>query len=357
MKITVISANELTPDHVHAWTCVQQTNADLESPFFRPEFTQLVASARGDVEVAVLEEGGEPAGFFPFERRFRWRAGPVGGRLNDFQGVIARPGLNWRADELIKACDLTAWDFDHLLPSQQPFGNYHFATGSSPYMDVSAGFDAYYSERYRKGSRDFREIARKIRKVEREVGPIRFELHTDDREVLTTLLCWKSEQYRRARVTDVFAFPWAAQLLEQVQLQKDDAFAGNLSTLYFGDRLAAVELMLRSGHVLHGWFPAYDPDLGRYSPGVILSFELARAMPARGLRRYHMGKGETRHKNTFATGAIPLASGCVTLDPLDGLLRYSWHQSWSVMRGWRFLAPARLLGRWTRPLRGWLAFH
>jgi len=357
MKITVLPARELTAEHIEAWSRFQQADPELESPFFRPEFTRLVASVRSDVEVAVLEENGALAGFFPFQRRL-WGTGvPVGGRVNDFQGVVAKPGLIWRADELLRACGLSAWVFDHLLPSQQPFQSYHFATGSSPFLDVSAGFDAYQAEQCRNGSRTVREIPRKIRKVEREVGPLRFELHTDERDVFQTLLRWKSEQYRLTGVTDVFAYPWTVQLLERVLLEKDDAFRGVLSALYFGDRLAAMELMIRSQSVLHGWFPTYDRSLGQYSPGLILTFELARAMPAHGLRRYHMGKGETRHKNSFATGAISLASGSVALHPLGRLLRNGWQYTRTLVRGSRLLAPARLLGRWTRPLRGWLAFR
>ena len=56
---------------------------------FGPEFTQAVAAVRGDVEVGVLEERGEPVGFFPFQRSRRNVARPVGGKMSDFQGLIA----------------------------------------------------------------------------------------------------------------------------------------------------------------------------------------------------------------------------------------------------------------------------
>jgi CelD/BcsL family acetyltransferase involved in cellulose biosynthesis len=357
-KITILPGNRLTPDHVQAWSSIQQDDPDLESPFFRPEFTRLVAEVRGNVEVAVLEEDGQLAGFFPFQRGFWRTGGPVGGKLNDFQGVVARRGLDWSADELIRACGLSSWSFDHLLPSQQPFLGHHFATGNSPFMDVSARIDDLRAVEPRNDSRTvIRELPRKLRKVEREVGPVRFELHTDNKEVFATLLRWKSEQYRRTRVTDVFAYSWTVQLLERILQQREESFAGMLSALYFGDRLAAVELMIRSRDVLHGWFPAYDQELGKYSPGMILVSELARAMPSHGLRRYHMGKGETRHKNTFATGAISLATGSVSLNPLGRLVRQGWQRTRALVRRSRLLAPARLLGRWTRPLRGWLAFR
>ncbi len=357
MKITIIPASDLTPRHVESWTRFQQESPDLESPFFRPEFTRLVASVRADVEVAILEEDGEPAGFFPFQRRLWGNGIPVGGPMNDFQGVIARRGLSWDADELVRACRLSAWDFDHLLPSQQPFQAYHIASGNSPFMDISAGFAAYQAEQCRDGSRTLRELPRKVRKVEREVGPVRFELRAADREILATLLRWKRDQYRRTRVTDVFAYSWTVQLLERIVGEQKESFTAILASLYFADRLVAIELMLRSYDVLHGWFPAYDPAYGHYSPGKILVFELARAMPSHGLRRYHMGKGEAQHKNSFANGAIPLAAGSVALHPLGRMLRHGWHRTRNVVHRSRLLAPARLLGRWTRPLRGWLAFR
>ena len=79
MNIRLIPAEQLTPEHVAAWADIQRAEAALDSPYFRPEFTQAVAAVRGDVEVGVLEEGGEPVGFFPFQRGRGNVARPVGG--------------------------------------------------------------------------------------------------------------------------------------------------------------------------------------------------------------------------------------------------------------------------------------
>jgi CelD/BcsL family acetyltransferase involved in cellulose biosynthesis len=357
MKVTVLPAPKLTPELAAAWGRLQREEPALASPFFRPEFTQAVAAVRGDVEVAVLEEGGEPAGFFPFQRR-GWGVGkPAGGPMCDYQGVVARPGLAFSAQALVAACGLSAWDFDHVPVAQEPFRPYHHAVGESPYVDLSAGFDAFLAGRCADGGRSLKELPRKRRKLEREKGEVRFEYHATDRRAFEALLAWKSGQYRQTGVTDVFAFPWTVRLLERVLASQEEAFHGKLSALYAGGRLVAVELGLCSFGVSHGWFPAYDREFAAYSPGLILLLELVRESAARGARRYDLGKGATRYKNTFASGSVPLAEGSVARGPLLRLARRGWLRARDWARSSPLGAPARAAGRWTRSLRGWLAFR
>ena len=108
----------------------------------------------------------------------------------------------------------------------------------------------------------------KRKRFERQLGKIRFELHADRREVLDALIKWKTQQYQRSQVTSVFAFPWIKALLERLLATPREAdFACMLSALYFGERLAAAHIRIRSRNVVHWWFPAYDPELSKYSPG------------------------------------------------------------------------------------------
>src|SRR6266498_696412 len=51
------------------WRALQQSNPDLESPCFAPEFTKAVAMARNDVEAGVVEENGKVVAIFPFQRK------------------------------------------------------------------------------------------------------------------------------------------------------------------------------------------------------------------------------------------------------------------------------------------------
>ena len=66
--------------------------------------------------------------------------------------------------------------------------------------------------------------------------------------------------------------------------------------LYAGDRPVAAHLGLRSDRVLAYWFPAYDPDLGRYSTGVALCLRMAEAAAADGIGHIDLGKGAARYK-------------------------------------------------------------
>jgi len=356
-KIITLPADQLTPAHIEAWARLQRADPAVDSPYFRPEFTQAVAAVRNDVRVAVLEEDGEAAGFFPFQRG-RWGIGrPVGGPLSDFQGIIVRPGLAWSADELVRGCGLRAWDFNHLVAEQKSFHPFHRVQAESPFMDLSAGFEAYQEERQKAGSMLLRQTLRKARKAEREVGPLRFEVHTADAHAFAALIAWKEEQYRRTRAANVFAFGWTRKLLEGILAHANEEFAGLLSALYFGDRLAAVHLWMRSRAVLHSWFPAYEADLRSYSPGLVLLLEMARRAPALGVRRMDLGKGVKDYKSSFMSGAIPLAEGSVALHPLLRLVRHGWQWTRTWVRSSRLRAPARLAARWTRPLRGWLAFR
>jgi CelD/BcsL family acetyltransferase involved in cellulose biosynthesis len=357
MKVLVLRANQLAESHWKAWDRFQRTDPTLDSPYFRPEYTQAVAAIRPDVAVAVLEEGGEPAGFFPFQRG-RWGiAKPVGGRMTDFQGIIARQGLEWDAAALVRACNLRGWDFDHLLASQAPLRPWHLTTGESPFMDLSRGFDGYRQTCQPSGPTSVKRVLEKARKLARQVGALRLETQATDPRLLTTLLEWKTAQYRRTKAPNVFAYGWTVRLLERVLARPGEGFAGMLIGLYAGDRLAALEMTLRSGGVLHSWFPAYDVNLAKYSPGLILMVEMARAAAALGIRRIDLGKGDAEYKTSFMSGATILAVGSVIPHRLAYLLRRGWHHARSWLRSGPLRGPVRLAGRWTRPLRGWLALR
>ena len=94
-NVSVVHASELTPRQIGCWSDVQLANPSLDNPFFRPEFTEAVVRARGDVEVAVLQHGRAPIGFFPFQRLRSGHAQPVAGRLSDLHGVIVDDETDW----------------------------------------------------------------------------------------------------------------------------------------------------------------------------------------------------------------------------------------------------------------------
>lgn len=361
MNISLIQADQLTAEQLAVWDRLQRENVALESPCFRPEFTQGVDAVRGGVEVAVLEEKGETVGFFPFERTSEDLAQPVGGPLADYQGVVARQDLPWSATELLDACGLKAWSFNHLIASQESLQPYHYHLSESPYIDISRGFDAYYAELRQRGSREVKQTLRKCRKVEREIGPLRFVPHTTDPEVLETLIEWKRRQYSRTKVTNPFDLPWTTPFLSRAISEGTDAFSTMLSSLYIDDELVAVHVGLRSAGVVHGLSQSYNRKFAKFSPGIMLLVTLAQQAESLGLRRIEFGKGPEIFKSRLKTGATPLAVGSVDLRPLAAPARRALFQTRHWVLNSRLYRPARATARVGArvfpPLKGWLSLR
>lgn len=344
----LVRGGELTGEIVEAWSALQESVPALDGPYFRPEFVQAVAAVRDDVEVAVLEDGGRPIAFFPFQRGAGDVGEPVAGRFSDFQAVVASPELRWSADDLLRGCRLRAFRFDHLLAAQEAFRPFHWAPATSPYVDLAAGFEAYRAERRSAGSREIEQILYKLRKAERRLGPLRLEWHSEDPAVLETLLGWKSAQLRSTGQPDRLQKPWVRRMLERILRAQGERFAGVLSALWLGDQLAAVHLGMRSRNVLHWWIPAYDRALSAFSPGQLSLVEIARAAAERGIHRVDLGKGDEAYKARLMSGAIDIAVGAVDLRPLAGPLSRTRYRATE----WARRSPLRgpLLGpvRWVR---------
>jgi CelD/BcsL family acetyltransferase involved in cellulose biosynthesis len=352
MEIRAIPARELTPQHLDAWSALQQADPDLDSPLFRPEFT-LGASALCDrVEVAIIEEAGEPVGFFPFERARGDVGIPVGGRLNDFHGAIARKGLLWSAAALVRGCRLSAWHFHNAPAAQTPLRNYSWAAVSSPYIDISLGYEAYCRAMKAKGSDEIRRAAQKARKIERELGALRLVPRTSDERAFDSLIQWKLQQYHRTKATNFLAGKWKIELLERFARTDGELFSGMLTGLYAGDRLAAVHLGLRAGAVLHGWFPAYDPELAEYSPGQVLWHKLIQAAPELGIRRIDLGSGDERYKTVLMSGRTAGCEGSVDLRYVTKWARRGWFQTCYWIKASPLRGVARGVARNTRTWLG-----
>lgn len=322
MKVDVVKPRELSADQLDLWRRFQDSDPALENPYFCPEFTLAVDDVRDDAFVGVMEDAGEVVGFFPFQRKALGVGKPIGGPLSDYQGVIADRECQWSAADLIRACGLAVFDFDHLLVSQGQFDGYHRERSHSPTMDLSRGFEAYADGRRRAKSKIIKSSGRKLRKLEREVGPVRFVAHECTPDVFDALLTWKREQYRRTGAYNVFRHNWTLGLIKRLcDIQTDD-FGGIFSTLYVNDHLFSVHFGMRSRRVWHQWFPAFDRDYFRFSPGVLLLLKMAALAPSLGITTIDMGWGDSEDKQRLCDGAVQIAIGRVEhASPAAGIRR------------------------------------
>jgi CelD/BcsL family acetyltransferase involved in cellulose biosynthesis len=331
-RLRLIQGKHLTSAEAAAWRSLQATNPELSSPCFSPEFTQAVAAVRQDVEVGFIEERGQVVAIFPFQRRSLARSVPVAAIVSDYQGVICRRNYQGDPLEWLRACRLASWDFDRALASQSIFAPYCKLWEPSAQIDLSQGYDYYAEERRAAGTKQLRRCEYLMRRLARDVGPLRFVAHSNDPSELASVLAWKSRQYLRSGWKDLFRGGWATALVKRVQLAQTPDFAGMLSLLYAGDRLVAGHMGMRSRSVWHYWFPAYDREFARYSPGVLLLLKMAQHADQLGLSRIDLGTGISLYKKRFMNTSIPVAEGSIERPSALGAFRAMRRRVGAVLR-------------------------
>lgn len=352
MNIELLSGRDLPADLLARWHEIQSTTPALASPYFRAEFVQAAAAVRSNIEVAVLREAGKVVGLFPFARHQGVVARPVGGRLSDYQGVICPADVEWTIPELLSGCRLKAWEFDHQLASQSQLTPFFEQVARSPTMDLGAGYEAWMAAR-RAVTTVLTEPLRKFRKLQREHS-IRFEWHTLDEAVFTQMLAWKTQQYLRTGLDDLFAIEWIERLVRSIWHTQQPHFGGVLCALHANDRLVAAHFCMRSGGTLHSWFPAYDAEFGKYSPGMALLLFMAQHAQEHGIACIDLGKGAEDYKLALADGAVEIGEGAVDTRMLAATMRSSWRRARDWVKQTSLERPARASLRWLRSIKTWL---
>lgn len=323
-SIKAIRAADLTRTEIGAWTALQERNPGLDSPFFRPEFTLAVDQVHNNTEIGVVKNNREIVGLLPFQRIGTNVGRPVGWRVSDLHGMVADEDVVWDMKRCLRELKLSAWHFDHLPATQRSFQSYHSIVEDSPYIELDAGYEAYETHKREAGSSTIRQAMRKARKLSREVGPVRFRLHTSEEQIWRALVNWKQAQLSRAGYLNFFRNTQIMKLLSLVKRAEFPKFSGVVSALYAGNEAVAVHLGIRSQNVLASWIPTYNPKHKKYSPGLILHIELIKAAAKTGTKRIDLGRGENPLKTSLMTGALPVAIGCVDLRPIHRILRARW---------------------------------
>lgn len=346
MRLRVVDAAAMSPALVEAWARVQESEPELASPFLRPEFTLAVASLRPDVRVGVMELDGSPAGFLPFVRRLGGVGAPVASMVSDCQAMIVGRDVRWTADEVLTGFGLCGMEFNHLLTCQPPWRAFHGRVADSPLIDLRAGYEAYRKERREAGSEQIRKVEGLARKLDREVGPLRFEAASGDPSHLQWLVDRKRAQCDAKGRTDAMSTPLVRALLDRLLTTREPGFAGMLSCLWAGERLVAAHMGMRSRTRWHYWFPCYEESLAKYSPGIILLLRMAEVAPSLGLDSIDMGKGDAPYKQRLMNASSPVCDATAWADsPMASMARWIVAGRRSFRRS-PFMGAARTLQRW-----------
>ena len=216
MQISVVRPSELGPDEIAVWRSMQRQTRSLANPFLCPEFAVAVDNFRPNARVAILADGPKIVVFFPFERRPFGVGVPIGAGLNNCQGLIHMPAVEWDSRELLRACKIGVWQFDKLVGGQRPFERYAATVVTSAAIDLTEGFAAYEEKLRARSALYYRKLFQKTRKLRREAGEIHYSMDSRDIAALRTLMRWKSDQCHRKGWVDFFDRPWVIDLTDQL---------------------------------------------------------------------------------------------------------------------------------------------
>jgi CelD/BcsL family acetyltransferase involved in cellulose biosynthesis len=213
--------------------------------------------------------------------------------------------------------------FDHLLHTVPDFEPWVQSSRTSPFVNSSGGLDGYLGRASRAGKDNMAQARRRAAKAERTYGTVRFAADVIDEQALRRLVELKRAQYAATGARDYFAEPGRLDLLTRLLNTRESSFGGMLSTMHAGPHLLAAHFGIRSGKVLHWWFPVYDPAFAAFAPGWMLLRELVAASPALGVARIDLGRGDDEYKRRAKTGETVVSQGIVTKSPTHRALRYA----------------------------------
>jgi CelD/BcsL family acetyltransferase involved in cellulose biosynthesis len=306
----------LAPDEIENWERFSSSVPHNASPFLSTHFARAVAESGVDARVCIIREKGEIVAFFPYQYASKWAkrwkvAQRVGGELTDSFGIIARPEFRTSARELLELTKINYLSFSHLDEAQLRYG----LIAEQPRIGLRALLDPAsvpaltsvqsVTRHYLKDS------AKRQRKMCDEVGPIsfHFDVKSDRTQLLEMLIDQKRAQYRSGGVTDSLKEPWKRNVLATLANYQFGTCSGVLSTLFAGDKWIASHFGIMGNGTLHLWFPVYNPEFARYSPGRLLLHHIVESCASHGFHTIDRGEGDTPRKREIANEEYRLYRG------------------------------------------------
>lgn len=322
MDIDVIDPLDLQASAVERWSQLQDRAAALDSPFLSPHWARAVARAQSSeleghpahsrVRVAVLSDAEGLQGFMS-ARVGAITALPVGAPMCDYQGLVASPEAEVCPRRLVQALGVARFDFTHMLSDQAAFAPHLRGASDSWIVDAGDGYQAWAAGRRQAGVGIVKDLDKKSRRAERELGAPVFTAFSRSRTDFDQLMAWKRRQLLATGQTDIFEKRWVNRLLEELFESRDPEFGGVLYTLHYDGRLAAAHFHLRGRRTIHGWLIAHDPAFEKHSPGLLLFQHILKWMDDTPYSRLDLGAGDYRFKRELSNSALSVAHGFVGL--------------------------------------------
>lgn len=308
--VCVKKPEDLSAGERSAWVNLRTQNPALYSPYFHPDYTLLISELRDDAYVAIVREQDDYVAFFPFQgpRGQGGFARPIGAPMTDYHGFITTQNATFDTAEILRSAGIGAFHYSANVDPAGRFGAGEQAQAAV--MDISEGADIWRAARDSSYRRHLKSNRRRIRKAEDEFGPRRFEFNCRDQNIFDQLIAWKREKFAETGKYDVLSAGWTLDLLKRLWLS-EGPLRCDMQVLYFGDRLAAIDLGLTDGQTFHSWIVAYDGELHSHAPGIQLLEGLIDEAHNLGYRRIDLGAGLDGYKRHYGTEDIFVTGGFI----------------------------------------------
>jgi len=301
---------DLTDGEIELWKNIQAQSFDLQQAFLSYSFCSAVAANNPFVRICIIKKHQDIVAFLPFQFKDKLHeklriAERVGGELSDYFGIVAVPDFVIRMKSLASLTGLNLLHFTHLDDSQRTYGFCNESPERGLRIIIGASADNYFEKLKENNNKLVSDTGRRQRKIEKDIGPLRFCFNVQKemrKNILADLVQYKRDQYTRTDVLDSLKDQWKQQVLFQLLSTEDHFCKGILSTLYAGDVWVASHFGLQCNDALHFWFPVYNKDLAKYSPGRLLMKQVIMNAPSQHppIAIIDRGAGVSKAKTDFA---------------------------------------------------------
>ncbi|MFT4251532.1 MAG: GNAT family N-acetyltransferase [Caulobacter sp.] len=328
LQVETLHPADITQADLALWRAFVAADPALANPLLGPDFTQAVGRVREDARVAVIRREGETVGFLPHHRRPGGMARPIGAPLSDYHGLVAKPGVEIDAAQLLRAADLAVFRYTGLVDAAGVFAAE--ATIPAYVIDIEDGVEAYLEAVRAASPKKIKNYRRLDNKLDREMGEVTLVAADVSQESFDQLIAWKREQIERTGVHDFLRPQWTRDLFQSLFETREGDFRGLMINLYAGGQLVAGHFGVRQGAIYHPWIASTNPAFAAWSPGQIFFLRAIAAMPSLGLSRYDLGPGSDHYKYAYGLSRTLLADGAATAASMAGRMAHSVEGVWAL---------------------------
>ena len=349
-RFDLFGAKQITDELRADWEVIRTGSPDLRPPFFSPAFIEAVEAARPGIQIGVASNSSGAQAILAFRNK-NGDAFPPGSGVNDAHGIVASSQARIDPIECMTAFGLSSYAFHASPPSNQLTSPFKIGSTRAYLADLTVDPNGY--EHYlRSTSTTIDRQGQKTRRLQRELGPMRFEFDCRDPKMLERLIDLKCQQYLRTHTFNILGVAWIRKLLFELFENRSRSVKGILNVLYFGQTPVALHYGMTEGDLLHYWYPVYAPEYHHGSPGTQLFLEVAREATAQGYTAIDMGYGEQAYKDKLTNVVTEMDFGLVCK---SGIYRRYYGAKLAIderLRNWKWRQHLKPLARRLLPNYG-----